>query len=40
MVVFILWLTARGNVKDGEGKTAYGNAFGIYALAAWVPGFG
>ena len=25
----------KGNVKDSTGKTAYGNAFGIYASAAW-----
>jgi mannobiose 2-epimerase len=40
MVVFIHWLTAKGNVKDSEGKTAYGNAFGLYASAAWYQASG
>jgi mannobiose 2-epimerase len=30
----------KGNVKDSEGKTAYGNAFGIYASAAWYQASG
>src|SRR4030095_422636 len=32
---FYTLVDREGNVKDREGKTAYGNAFGIYASAAW-----
>jgi len=37
---FYTLVDREGNVKDGEGKTAYGNAFGIYALAAWYQASG
>src|SRR5436190_1648835 len=32
---FYTLVDRQGNVKDSEGKTAYGNAFGIYASTAW-----
>ena len=32
---FYTLVDRKGNVKDSSGKTAYGNAFGIYASAAW-----
>jgi mannobiose 2-epimerase len=32
---FYTLVDRKGNVKDSTGKTAYGNAFGIYASAAW-----
>ncbi len=32
---FYTLVDRKGNVKDGSEKTAYGNAFGIYASAAW-----
>src|SRR5688572_17518164 len=32
---FYTLVDRKGNVKDGAGKTAYGNAFGLYASAAW-----
>ena len=32
---FFTLVDRKGNVKDSSGKTAYGNAFGIYASAAW-----
>ncbi|HEX6847393.1 MAG TPA: AGE family epimerase/isomerase [Chitinophagaceae bacterium] len=32
---FYTFVDRRGNVKDNSEKTAYGNAFGIYASAAW-----
>src|SRR5688572_1467999 len=32
---FYTLVDRQGNVKDGAGKTAYGNAFGLYASAAW-----
>lgn len=32
---FFTLVDRRGNVKDSTSKTAYGNAFGIYASAAW-----
>jgi cellobiose epimerase len=37
---FYTLVDRKGNVKDNEGKTAYGNAFGIYALAAWCKASG
>ena len=32
---FYTLVDRQGNVKDGSEKTSYGNAFGIYASAAW-----
>jgi cellobiose epimerase len=32
---FYTLVDRKGNVKDSTGKTAYGNAFGIYASSAW-----
>ncbi|HEY6506061.1 MAG TPA: AGE family epimerase/isomerase [Chitinophagaceae bacterium] len=32
---FFTLVDRKGNLKDSTGKTAYGNAFGIYASAAW-----
>ena len=32
---FYTLVDRKGNLKDSSGKTAYGNAFGIYASAAW-----
>jgi len=32
---FYTLVDRKGNVKDSTGKTAYGNAFGLYASAAW-----
>jgi len=32
---FFTLVDRRGNVKDSSEKTAYGNAFGIYASATW-----
>jgi len=32
---FYTLVDRNGNVKDSAGKTAYGNAFGLYASAAW-----
>src|ERR1043165_2113384 len=32
---FYTLVDRKGNVKDSNGKTTYGNAFGIYASAAW-----
>jgi len=32
---FYTLVDRKGNVKDSTAKTAYGNAFGIYASAAW-----
>jgi cellobiose epimerase len=32
---FFTLVSRSGNVKDKEGKVTYGNAFGIYAAAAW-----
>ncbi|TMI94361.1 MAG: N-acylglucosamine 2-epimerase [Bacteroidetes bacterium] len=37
---FYTLVDRKGNVKDSEGKTAYGNAFGIYASAAWYQASG
>jgi mannobiose 2-epimerase len=37
---FYTLVDRQGNVKDSEGKTAYGNAFGIYASAAWYQASG
>ena len=37
---FFTLVDRKGNVKDGSTKTAYGNAFGIYASAAWYQSSG
>jgi mannobiose 2-epimerase len=37
---FYTLVDREGNVKDAEEKTAYGNAFGIYASAAWYQASG
>ena len=37
---FYTLVDRRGNVKDSPEKTAYGNAFGIYASAAWYKASG
>lgn len=37
---FYTLVDRKGNVKDSTGKTAYGNAFGLYASAAWYKASG
>ena len=37
---FYTLVDRKGNVKDSDAKTTYGNAFGIYASAAWYQASG